>query len=362
MSNRNASAVEHNYLVIRADSSARMGTGHIMRCLALAQTWQDAGKRVMFMMAMEAPALAARLTDEGFEVIFQPVEPGSLNGAEKTAALARKMGAAWVVVDGYHFGAEYQKVIHDAGLCLLFIDDYGHADHYYADLVLNQNIYANDTLYPEREGYTGLLLGTQFALLRREFKAWRGWQREIPTVARKILVTLGGSDPDNTTLKVIQALQQLNLPDLEARVVVGPSNVYLDDLRQQLTQTSCNIELLTTVTEMTTLMSWADLAISAGGSTSWELAFMGLPIVSIVLAENQKDIAAGLDAAGMAINLGWHANITSTDIAHAMLPLIEDEDRRREMSQRARTIVDGLGAQRVVDLLGMTLHSKIGAY
>ena len=113
------------------------------------------------------------------------------------------------MVDGYQFNADYQRALKAAGFRVLFLDDYGHATHYSADLVLNQNAYANEKMYAARESYTRLLLGTDYCLLRREFSSWRGWKREIAPIGTKILVTMGGSDPENFTTDVVEALCHL---------------------------------------------------------------------------------------------------------------------------------------------------------
>jgi UDP-2,4-diacetamido-2,4,6-trideoxy-beta-L-altropyranose hydrolase len=322
-----------------------------MRCLALAQAWQDAGGRVVFLMAMETPALEARLRSEGMEVIHLPVQPGSTDDAIRTADFAHQVGADWVVVDGYHFGADYQRIIKDSGLRLLFIDDNGHAGHYSADLVLNQNIHAHEGLYPNREPYTRLLLGTRYVLLRREFLKWRGWKREIPEVARKVLVTMGGSDPDNVTLKVVQALQQVDMDGLEATVVVGGSNPHYEELQSAVQDSRFPIRLESNVVDMPELMAWADVAVSAGGSTSWELAFMGVPTLVLILASNQRPIAECLDAVGVAINLGWYADVSPKEMAQVVMQLLKAPRTRAEMSQRGRRLVDGVGSDRVLQAL-----------
>ncbi|MBE3120100.1 MAG: UDP-2,4-diacetamido-2,4,6-trideoxy-beta-L-altropyranose hydrolase, partial [Candidatus Atribacteria bacterium] len=144
-------------LLLRVDASARIGTGHVMRCLALAQAWQEKGGRATFVMTTETPAVEARLASEGMQVTHLVTQPGSPEDAQQTVGLAQQREAVWIVVDGYYFGADYQQTIKRAGLRLLFVDDYGHAGHYYADLVLNQNIYANESLYPKREPHTRLL-------------------------------------------------------------------------------------------------------------------------------------------------------------------------------------------------------------
>jgi UDP-2,4-diacetamido-2,4,6-trideoxy-beta-L-altropyranose hydrolase len=335
-------------LLIRADASAQIGTGHVMRCSALGQAWQDTGGRVVFLMATGSLPLEARLQSEGMEVVHLPVQPGSADDAVQTADYARQVGADWVVVDGYHFGADYQRTIKDSGLRLLFIDDIGHAGHYSADLVLNQNIHAHEGLYPHREPYTRLLLGTRYVLLRREFLKWQGWKREIAEVARKILVTMGGSDPDNVTLKVIRALQQVEVDGLKAVVVVGGSNPHYEELRSAIGESRFSIRLESNVKDMPELMAWADVAVSAGGSTCWELAYMGLPNLILILSNNQHPIAERLEVTKTAINLGWHRDVSPSQIAQAVRKLSRDSKIRAQMSQRAQGFVDGEGVARVL--------------
>jgi len=338
-------------LLVRADASTQLGTGHVMRCLALAQAWHEIGGRAFFATAAIASSLATRFLAERIELIHLDVLPGSNDDATQTASLAQKRRASWVVVDGYQFGDAYQRAIKQAGLRLLFVDDYGHADHYYADLVLNQNINADESRYPHRESYTRLLLGTSYALLRSEFWSWRNWQRQIPSVARRVLVTLGGSDPESVTHKVIKALKQIQLPGLQARIVIGPANTDLPTIRREAEDLDCHIELLTDVTDMPALMAWADAAVSAGGITCWELAFMGVPTVVVILADNQKGIAEGLAEAGVASCVGWHDQFAPGQLAQMLTELLEKCPIRSRMSSHGRSIVDSLGAKRVVDQL-----------
>jgi UDP-2,4-diacetamido-2,4,6-trideoxy-beta-L-altropyranose hydrolase len=346
-------------LIIRVDASTDIGTGHVMRCLALAQAWQDSGGSAIFVMRMESPALVDRLTSEGMKVYYLSAEPGSSEDARQTADLAHDTGSEWVVVDGYHFHSDYQKAIKGSNLRLLFIDDNGHEDHYYADIVLNQNLHANEEMYRNRELYTKLLLGTRYVLLRREFRFWRGWMREIPDVARKILITFGGSDPENVTLKVIQALQQLEVIGLEVLVVVGAGNPKYEELNTELKCSKYDIRLESNVLNMSNLMAWADIAISAGGSTSWELAFMGLPSIILVMAENQLSVAERLGKIGFAINLGWYKDIKLDEISKNLLRILNNFKKRSDMSDVGKKIVNGGGASKVVTLLQ---EKKISLY
>ncbi|MBE9068428.1 UDP-2,4-diacetamido-2,4,6-trideoxy-beta-L-altropyranose hydrolase [Leptolyngbya cf. ectocarpi LEGE 11479] len=335
-------------LLIRSDASSKIGTGHVVRCMALAQAWLEVDVPVTFLMAIKAPALESRLQAEGIKVDYLLVSPGSQEDAEQTVIKAKALGSLWVVVDGYQFGVDYQRTIKIAGLKLLLLDDYGHAKHYCADLVLNQNVCAQEKLYANRESSTQLLLGTSYALLRKEFWLWQGWQRKIPTVARKILVTLGGADPDNITFKVIEALKKLKVNNLEVIVVVGGSNPHYEQLQKVVEASEIAITLHRNVAHMSELMAWADLAVTAGGSTCWELAFMGLPSLMIILAENQCAIAEKLDTVGAAINLGWHNNISTNTLRQQTYRLVNTPNLRQAMTESSRQLVDGEGSQRVL--------------
>ncbi len=342
---------EGEALLIRTDAGIKTGTGHFMRCISLAQAWQDGGGRTIFLLGESAPQLEKRLVKEGTQILRQEAFPGSEEDALQTVAAARRENASWVVIDGYHFGAEFQEILKDGDFRCLFIDDYGHSEHYCADLVLNQNLSADVAPYVNREHYTQLMLGTEYALLRREFVRWCGWQRSVPDVARKILVTFGGGDPANVTLKAIRALRQIQLEGVEAKIIVGGSNPNFDSLREAVNGSSFRISLEQDVTDMPDLMGWADAAISAAGSTCWELAFMGLPALLVSLADNQLPNAEGLAEKGAAVNLGWFEEVAVEGIAEALDQLMTAKGKREEMTKQGRRLVDGQGASRVVEML-----------
>jgi UDP-2,4-diacetamido-2,4,6-trideoxy-beta-L-altropyranose hydrolase len=338
-------------LVIRADAGSQMGTGHVMRCLALAQAWQDAGGRALFLLAPAPPALESRLRSEAMEVLPLHAAPGTPEDAAETAALALSRSAAWVVADGYHFGANYQRHIKDAGLRLLVVDDYGHAGHYCADLVLNQNIGTSEELYEDREPHTRLLMGTRYVLLRREFWPWRGWHREIPEVARKVLVTLGGGDPDNVTLKVLQALAQMEIQGLQAVVAVGAANPHLQELHAAVKHLPYQVQLKSNITNMPELMAWADVAVTASGSTCWETAFMRLPAITSILADNQESVARLLGEMGAVLNLGWHSRLSIAGISRVLTDLLKSPKIRQDLIRQIQSLVDGQGNSRVLQQL-----------
>lgn len=333
-----------------------MGTGHVMRCLSLAQGWRRAGGRVSFLCAEITPALKARVAAAGFPLHPLPAEPGSLDDADRTlragselqagvAAAGRRGAGFWIAADGYQFGSDYQRAVKEGGARLLLADDYGHAGRYCADVVLNQNLSAREEWYASREPHTRLLLGTRYALLREQFLEYRDWRREVPNVARKVLVTLGGGDPDNVTGKVVEALRTL---DVEARIVVGGSNPHFADIAGRVRPPS---SIIRDAANMPELMAWADVAVVAGGTTSWELAFMGLPNAVIVIAENQRALAEALHERQAALNLGWYTDLDSGDWTGRIAELIANREVRLAMSRNGRQLVDGDGVRRVVEIM-----------
>ncbi len=338
-------------LLIRADANVAIGTGHVMRCLALAQAWQDAGGEAAFAMAQTSPALSARLHSENMRTALLQSAPASLDDANETARLTREMGASWIVADGYGFDERYQERLKRFGLNVLLVDDYSHAADYTADLVLNQNAYASASLYPSRSVHTRLLLGPRYALLRREFHSERGFQRTFPPVASKILVTMGGSDPQNVTLRVIEALALIDVADLEAVIIAGGTNPHADSLREAAGRSRKNIRLLCDVENMPEWLKWADVAVSAAGSTSWEICFLDLPALLIDFAPNQTPVARELHRLGAAVHLGNAETAVPETIASALRSLMMSAEERTSMSRQASALVDGLGAHRVVSAI-----------
>jgi UDP-2,4-diacetamido-2,4,6-trideoxy-beta-L-altropyranose hydrolase len=340
-------------LAIRVDAYTGIGTGHVMRCIALAQAWQDRGGDVTFLSYCDSEGLHQRIIDEGF--VFIPIEkphpyPSDLTqtlNILKRHAPCSMPNAFWFVVDGYHFTPDYQKVIRKNGYRLLVIDDMAHLDHYHADILLNQNIHASSLHYScDRD--TVKLLGCEYVLLRMEFLKYKDWKREIPDKAKKILVTMGGGDPDNVTLKVINAIKRLDDPDLEIKVIVGFSNPHVLDIKNAMLPAPCSMLCIENTTNMPGLMAWADMAVSAGGSTCWEIAFMGLPSLIITTADNQAGIAKGLGKAGAGIDLGWHKNISIKQYAHALKEILQDKNKRLSLSEQGQKLVNGKGRQKII--------------
>jgi UDP-2,4-diacetamido-2,4,6-trideoxy-beta-L-altropyranose hydrolase len=342
-------------LVIRADANADMGTGHVMRMIALAQAWHDDGGDAVFLCAEITPALEQRIRDEKLQLEKFAVAPGTRDDLAATSAAVSRHAAAGrlitAAVDGYQFDADFQLGLRQTGCRLLVVDDYGHCDRYHADWVLNQNISACEELYSNRVIDTRLLLGSKFALLRREFVAYRATAHAVPDKARKLLVTMGGADADNVAKKVIDALAGTGL---EIRVAVGGSNPHLSILReaaQEVSRGDTKVDLVVNKSDMSQLMSWADMAVAAGGSTSWELAYFGVPTVFVILASNQEQNVRELERLGFGISLGEHSQFEGFMLCDALNRLASDQELRTAFAARGREIVDGLGAKRVVSVL-----------
>ena len=182
---------------------------------------------------------------------------------------------------------------------------------------------------------TELLLGTRLSRLR-EFLDW-DWKRPQPRAkdprhARRRFPPL--------LVKVIEGLLS-SYPDLEVKIVCGQLNQNRDMLVRAAEPASFRIDLMTATDEMPELMAWADLAISGGGSTCWELAFMGLPALAVVLADNQLGVVEELDGRGIVLGLGRFGRLTVDALSSAVRRLLDDRERRAEMSRLGRELIDG---------------------
>ncbi|MEI7635797.1 MAG: UDP-2,4-diacetamido-2,4,6-trideoxy-beta-L-altropyranose hydrolase [Syntrophus sp. (in: bacteria)] len=341
-------------LYIRADADSKIGIGHVMRCFALAQAWQDQGAAVTFISCCESALLKQRVQNEGFNFIPLGCACPDPEDLKSTLSLLRMEGAAdpkdWFVLDGYHFTPDYQKAIYEAGMHLMVIDDMNHLASYHADMILNQNSHAHKLIYNCPEGTT-VLQGIAYVFLRREFLEYRNRNRVIPVRAKKILVSFGGADPDNVTYKVIKSLQLLGELDMEITVVVGPANAHKDNLHSTLESSGLSYKLLINPSNMVDIMADVDLAISAGGGTFWELAYMGVPCLMVILAENQREVAEELGKVGIVMNLGWHNLLSSEDIARAIRNMVVSDQARRDMLNEGQSLINGEGANLMISAM-----------
>lgn len=335
--------MKNKRLLLRTDGGLDMGIGHFMRCLALAQAWRDLGGSAEFAMNTSTPFLRRKAAAEGFTVSQIGAEPGTKEDAEETVRLAQQSTVDWVVVDGYHFGDDYESIVKDIGLHLLSIDDYGHSEHPNADVVVNQNAGAKPDMYRPGNSETRLLVGPRYALLRKEFVLLKKGEDDSPDV-RNVLVTLGGGNQKEFMRTVLEALSSPDLGNINTVVAAGTDPQYRDELLPLVSQLDARIRLSNPGESMNDLMNWADIAVSAGGSTCWELAFMGVPFIGIAVAENQKQGLVGAEQEGIAIDLGWYEEVSEETLIRAIMRLRDDPELRWKMGRRGARLVPGTGS------------------
>lgn len=322
-----------------------------MRCLALAQAWRETGGQAAFASAAPASTLRQRLLDEGFPCFGISAIPGSQGDAVETAAVAGGCSAATVVIDGYHFDCRFREPLHEADLITVAIDDNGEVGHCADALIVNQNIHASGALYRFGEARSKLLLGTGYVLLRREFRDGIRLAGSKSGPVRNLLVTMGAADRDNATGRVIDSLRNLDMPKVEIQVIVGGENPHFIEIEKACSTLPGAQAYRDPGAGMVALIARADIAVSAGGSTIWELAAMGVPFVSIIVAENQRLAVSAMGALGFPSVTA--ANLES-ELPARMRELIPDTARRQMLSETGRRLVDGQGASRVCrEILGL---------
>jgi len=347
-------------LLLRVHAGADVGSGHGMRCLALAQAWRNSGGAVVFVMRDCGPAFRRRLSREEMplEIISGPA--GGEEDLRHTLASRERLAADWIVLDGYCFTSDYQAAVARSGAKLLVVDDCGDLGPYHGDILLNNNLHARAALYTECLEHMRLLLGTRFALLREEFLRQAAMRRTVRSPAGNVLVTLGGSDPTNVTPKVVEALRLLGGgAGLQITILAGETNRHFDDVKSAVEKSELHVDLRSSADDMAALYNWADMVIGAGGISCWERALLGVPSLVITLAENQQPIVRELASAGAAVELGPGEGLRPEHIAEQLGALLEDAPRREEIARRGRELVDGQGAARIaMHMLGEKLFVR----
>lgn len=345
------------WLLIRADANTQMGLGHIMRCTALGQAWQDRGGRVCFAMCLKNEKIFNYLSRQGFAVENIPARPAGSEDADRTLQIARGLGAPWIAADGYHFQSDFLHRVRTTGARLLFIDDTALLAHIPADIILNQNPHAASSLYRNCGSRTLLLLGTRFAMIRRDFNGVTRGERAVPRTIPKILVTLGGGDEHNMTGNVLESLTAIENPLLDITVVLGHANPHENEIRKRAAHCHHSLTIYGSANNMPALMAQADMAISSGGSVCWELALMQVPCAVIPIADNQLPIVQCLVQAEAAVSLLPAKNhFDPAFFITAVRRMLEDSRLRKKLTSNAGKLVDGQGAARVVRAMSQVLQ------
>ena len=275
-------------VIIRADASVSIGSGHIMRCLTIAHKLKSEGCSVTFWMEPLEGHLIDFVEKQGFKNIYQ---------AER---------ADLYIIDHYEINREWEQSIKTYTKKIVVIDDL--AREHVCDLVLDQNIIPNYEKRYEKKvpSFCKQLLGPKYLIMRDEFITARSNMKQTDTTVRNLLIFMGGADPTNETMKVLQALAHYDFPKVD--VVVGNSNPLKKEIEQICKERNytfhCQIDY------MANLMTNADFALGAGGATMWERCYVGLPSSATIVADNQRGTTEFASTLGVVHNLGWYEQVT----------------------------------------------------
>lgn len=332
-------------VVIRADASAQLGTGHVMRCLTLAHMLKQEGARVAFISG-KIPTALEHLVSRDFLLhgLKVPIRmEGSIASEEDALETIQYLNYRGkpdcVVIDNYSIGLDWERQVRPHVERIMVIDDLANRAHD-CDVLLDQNLCPNfvkryDGLVPN---HARKLLGPKYALLRPEFYEARGPLRSRDGQIKSILISFGGTDPSNETAKALQAMLLMGPSSMALEVVLGGSNAQAE-AASNLCSKLAHARLHRDVSNMAELMANADLAIGALGTTTWERCLLGLPAIAIVLARNQQLVGEGVSSAGAIVNLGWHSEVTSAKLAEAVAQLRDHPQTVREMGKAALRIM-----------------------
>ena len=350
-------------VVFRVDAGAAIGSGHVVRCLTLADALRGRGAACRFVCRAHAGHMAGTIRERGYPVTLLPLAPdrpaegyGAWLGApwrRDARETLDALPADWLVVDHYGIGADWHGMVRagrtgaarTGAARIAVIDDL--ADRALdCDLVLDQNFgRAAEDYRPLVPPGCAVLAGTGYALLRPEFAAARpaALARRREGRLERILITMGGVDAGNATGRALEALAGCALPaGAGATVVMGGAAPHGEAVRARAADLPFAVDIRTGVRDMAALMAACDLAVSAAGSTLWEMCCLGLPLVAAVTADNQRPAARRLEAAGLAPVVG-----ETDDWRAAIFGAIRRPGWRVGVSARLAATVDGQGAYRV---------------
>lgn len=318
-------------VVFRTGGNKQIGLGHLRRCLSLAEALRPFGTDCFFLLD-EDPVCVDHVTAAGFEAIG--IQPGE--DLSQTIAQCRKRKALAIVADSYALDAAYLIGLRKTRAVVAAVDDL-------ADRELPVDLVVNGLMNADQLAYRGLrttryLLGPQYILLRSEFADEP--KRTIAEHIGRVLITVGGTDPERLTPKLVHWVSD-TLKDVSVDVVMGPM---FDGSLHSGGRTTVH----SNPQNIRSLMLGADLALCGGGQTTYELAATGMPAVAIRLADNQTQSLEGLNSAGVLV---WAGDAHDADLEaktkRVLTALASDRARRAAMSQRGRALVDGQGAMRV---------------
>jgi UDP-2,4-diacetamido-2,4,6-trideoxy-beta-L-altropyranose hydrolase len=334
--------VDYIRIAILADGNIQIGFGHIMRCMSLARELIDLKKEVIFLSSYIEGI--EKLKDNNYNVLVIKDINNQFNNTKKD--LKQKLienKIEILILDKYNI--KYDEFLYLKGIVkkVCYIDDLNEYT-YPVDVLINGNITGSFFDYKKHSKNEIFLLGTKYNLIRREFRNKK--RKTLKNDVKKILLTTGGSDPNNATEFFIDLLIPiLKRYNIKLEIVLGKGYNRIDAL-YKIINGNKYININIDVDYMSTLMLDADIAISAGGSTLYELCATGTPTIAFIIAENQKEIVEHLEKNSYILSLGWFKNIklSAKDI---ILDMIKNYTVRYEFFKKSYDLVDGYGAKRV---------------
>lgn len=362
------SSSEPMRVVFRADASLDIGTGHVMRCLTLADALSVKGVECCFISRNLHGNLIEQTRQRGYNAYVLPAPEGEqmvsqepfhaawlgvgweVDAAESLPYL-RELNPTWLVLDHYALDSRWEAATREYWQHLFVIDDLADRSHI-ADVLLDQNLGRKASDYESfLPTHAQCLVGPQYALLRPEFSELRPYslERRQSGELRHLLISLGGVDKDNATGAVLRTLRSCPLPDdCTITVIMGSHAPYLDDVSTLAATMPWPTNVAINVNDMAKRMAEADLAIGAAGSTSWERCCLGLPSLMLILADNQKGVAEALHREGVAYNLGRPEELCAS---HEYWGRLGQSGWLTRQSAKAAALVDGRGVSRLIQVL-----------
>ncbi|OLS21887.1 MAG: UDP-2,4-diacetamido-2,4,6-trideoxy-beta-L-altropyranose hydrolase [Candidatus Heimdallarchaeota archaeon LC_3] len=339
-------------LIIRSDANTDIGIGHIMRCVALTEELLRNDFDVTILGNVESDKIKKLLKNNFKLKSISKIFPANEDLVE-IKKLILEIQAKWVIIDGYHFDQQYLQELKSLTNVLLF-DDFVHLEYYPVNIILNQN---TDLYKDNYKTYkkTIKLNGLEYVILRDEFIQSRKTHKTVKKIAENLLITIGGSDKSNITFKIIKAINQLKSFAFKVKIVVGPVNIHYQEINDLVKNSNVssnhNFDLITGNFNLSDLMNWSDIAITASGTTIWELAFMGVSFLYLKVEENQEVIVNELKKNNLGLYLGDGSNIVIEDVSKQINNLTKNYEIRKMFSQTGQALIDGKGKKRILENL-----------
>lgn len=341
---------------IRVDSSTRIGTGHLVRCLTLARNLISRGEEAIFLCQRLEGDVTDLLKSAGFEVLYLEFDQVGKVAFENRDAieslrLIRNRSVNRVILDHYDLSLDWEELIGRQVDDLTVIDDFTHRQHH-CDLLLNQNLVPpNDESYSiSANGAAHALIGPKYALLQHQYALLRLIRSIEDSNVKRISVFMGGSDPDNVTELALRSLVSMEMTNIAIDVVIGSANPHRTQLLSRFGDNQ-SITFHSNLSSLAPLFNESDLAVGAGGTTNWERMCLGVPSIVMDIAENQREICVELARAGLIEHIGSSHTILPINIQNAIEKLFSNVNLRKQYSWKGQVTVDGLGANRVVESL-----------